>query len=180
MPVVLVTWYGAVAYANWLSEQEGLQKCYGEKGDRGNVNIKANGYRLPTEAEWEYACRAGSTTDYYWGENMNLESYTCLSIDDYCWFNGNSGDMYHPVGQKKPNKFGLFDISGNVWEWCSDWYGDYSPGYVKDPVGPVMGSYRVERSCVFSHGARYCRSAYRHFSSSNCGGVVGFRLVRSN
>ncbi len=175
-PVVDVTWYGAVAYANWLSEQEGLEKCYGEKENRGNVNINANGYRLPTEAEWEYACRAGTTNEYYWGDKMDLDS------GDYCWYWYNSGErgkeMYHPVGQKKPNKYGLYDMSGNVWERCSDWYGDYSSGYVKNPVGPTTGSYRILRGGSIAYlGGGDCRSAERSFDFLNTS--VGFRLVRS-
>ncbi len=169
-PVVMVTWYGAVAYCNWLSENEGLQKCYGEKGDRGKVNIEANGYRLPTEAEWEYACRADSTTAYYWGKEMN---------GDYCWYNKNSGEIYHPAGEKKPNNFGLHDMSGNVWEWCGDWYGNYSSGDLNNPVGPDTGSYRVLRCGGFYNNPEHCRSASRYyFDPDSCDSALGFRLVR--
>jgi len=163
-PVVYVTWYGAVAYCNWLSEEYGYTPGTGK------------GYRLPTEAEWEYACRAGTTNEYYWGDKMDLDS------GDYCWYWYNSGErgkeMYHPVGQKKPNKYGLYDMSGNVWERCSDWYGDYSSGYVKNPVGPTTGSYRILRGGSIAYlGGGDCRSAERNFDFLNTS--VGFRLVRS-
>ncbi|MBP7868311.1 MAG: formylglycine-generating enzyme family protein [Acidobacteria bacterium] len=95
-----------------------------------------NGYRLPTEAEWEYACRAGTTTRFYWGDTLN---------GDYCWYNGNSGGKTHPVGLKPPNAWGLHDMTGNVSEWCEDFEGDYPSGPVVDPMGPRSGDRRVFR-----------------------------------
>jgi len=159
-PVETVSWYEAVDYCNWLSDKEGLSKCYSGSGDSIKLDITKNGYRLPADAEWEYACRGGTTTDYYWGDDMN---------GDYCWYNENSGDELHPVGQKKPNSFGLYDMSGNVAEWCWD----------SNPTSP-SGSYRVYRGGGWNNHEMLCRSGgcfsnapdYRDNS-------IGFRVVRS-
>jgi len=174
-PVVFVSWYGAVAYCNWLSEQEGFIPCYGSKGQRGNspsVWINRNGYRLPTEAEWEYACRGRTATRYYWGNNIN---------SSYCWYWDNSGGNLNEVGQKKPNQFGLYDMSGNICEWCNDWYGPYGDFSQTDPVGPVSGQQRVLRGGSWNFNANNCQSSNRYKiypdSSSN---TMGFRLARSS
>jgi formylglycine-generating enzyme required for sulfatase activity len=110
--------------------------------------------RLPTEAEWEYACRAGSKTRFCFGDARE-------GLGDYAWYNANSGNTTHPVGQKKPNAWGLYDMHGNVFEWCSDWYGEYAAGPAADPTGPATGSDRVLRGgCWFSNPLP-CRSAGR-------------------
>ena len=114
--------------------------------------VGGNAFRLPTEAEWEYACRAGTTGDRYG------------NIDVIAWYYSNSGSTTHPVGQKQANAWGLFDTLGNVWEWCQDWYGDYSAGYQTDPTGPGSGSYRVDRGGSWCDDARLralCRSRRR-------------------
>lgn len=111
-------------------------------------------YRLPTEAEWEYACQAGSTSAYSHGDNE-------AQLGDYAWYDQNSESTTHPVGQKRPNAWGLYDMHGNVWEWCQDWYGDYPQGVVTDPVGPAEGSLRVYRGGSWGRVATGCRSAYR-------------------
>ncbi|RJR08375.1 zinc-ribbon domain-containing protein [Candidatus Parcubacteria bacterium] len=172
-PVVRINWYEVIDYCNWLSDRERLPRCYVGKSDNIVLNISKNGYRLPTEAEWEYACRAGSPTNYYWGNEMN---------GDYCWYDENSGGMYHPVGQKKPNKFGLYDMSGNVFEWCSDWYDKnyYSISLSDDPIGPERGVGRVIRGGSYYGGTDYWRSSGRNYSNpNNYYDVIGFRLVRS-
>ena len=112
-------------------------------------------YRLPTEAEWEYACRAGTTTRFSCGDELDPA---------YAWFGDNSDNETHPVGEKRPNAFGLYDMHGNVWEWCSDWYdGDYYGGSPPaNPTGPSTGSYRVSRGGCWSLSAKYCRSAIRY------------------
>lgn len=135
-PVEQVSWEDAVAFCKALSKKTGRT------------------FRLPTEAEWEYACRAGSTTRYSFGDDAD-------ALSAYAWFEENSDRKTHPVGQKKPNAWGLFDMHGNVWEWCSDWVGEYRNAAVTDPEGPSSGSARILRggSCV--DDARGCRSTYR-------------------
>jgi len=199
-PVVYVSWYGAVAYCNWLSHLYNLTKCYGNI-DRG-IEISEKGYRLPTEAEWEYACRSGSSAQYYWGNNMD---------GSCCWYSDNSSENHHPVGQKKPNTFGLYDMLGNVWEWCNDSNGDYpflfcpscgaknkdenkfcgrcgarllkkrvSENMV-NPVGSVTGVRRIIRGGGWSTIARNCTAAYRILEKpANRYNFLGFRLARTS
>ncbi|MDP2899170.1 MAG: formylglycine-generating enzyme family protein, partial [bacterium] len=157
-PVETVSWHDAQEFARRLSQKE-------------NVT-----YRLPTEAEWEYACRAGTTTEFYWGDDPD-----CREMGDYAWYYYNSGETTHPVGQKKPNARGLYDMSGNVWEWCQDWYADkYSSASQTDPTGPAGGSGRVDRGGGWRSYAFGCRSAWRGWNSpSDRGDGLGFRLVRA-
>lgn len=182
-PVTVVSWYGAVAYCNWLSSQQGLISCYGPIGNRGNdpsVWRTLNGYRLPTEAEWEYACRAEQTAEYYWGDPYPPDP---PNIGNYAWYTTNSGSNAHNVGDKLPNNFGLYDMSGNVYEWCSDWYGSYPSGpsgNVTNPTGPGTGSDRVFRGGSWFDIALYCRSAYRFYSDPKDHlGHAGFRIVKN-
>lgn len=187
-PVVLVSWYGAVAYCNWLSTQHGLTSCYGPINNRGNdpsVWRTLNGYRLPTEAEWEYACRAGQSAEYYWGDPYPPDP---PNIGNYAWYDVNSGGNHHDVGGKLANSYGLYDMSGNVLEWCSDWYSDIdtnppayygiSPG--TNPTGPTSGLNRVIRGGDWHGSPAICRSAYRaDFPTFDHGVTVGFRPVRN-
>lgn len=154
LPAVYITWYGAVAYCNWLSEKEGLTKCYGPKGSRGQPSFWSgqNGYRLPTEAEWEVACRGNTTTKYYWGETMN---------ENYCWHSGNSGGKLHEAGKKGPNSFGLYDMLGNVWEFCSDWFGSTKSGTLNNPTGPPIGSNRIIKGGSYMTQPDGCQSSNR-------------------
>jgi formylglycine-generating enzyme required for sulfatase activity len=134
-PVSGVNWYDAVKYCNWLSEKEGLTPCYNVKGKLTECDFSADGYRLPTEAEWEYAARGGHKSQGYEYAGSN-------SVDDVGWYEGNSGGQTHPVGQKQPNELGLYDMSGNMWEWCWDWYGQdyYASSPASDPTGPSSGT----------------------------------------
>ena len=118
LPANYVTWIDAVRFCNALSEQIGFQACYRIEGDQVEWDREADGYRLPTEAEWEYACRAGTTTRWFFGDDP-------AELGRYAWFTNNSGDRVHPVGEKESNPWGLHDMIGNVWEWCWDWYGEY-------------------------------------------------------
>jgi formylglycine-generating enzyme required for sulfatase activity len=140
-PVEQVSWNDAVEFCRKLSELPAERAA-------GNV------YRLPTEAEWEYACRAGTTTKYSFGNQEKR-------LGNYAWFRENSGVKTHPVGMKLPNALGLFDVHGNVWEWCQDWYESYPRGAVTDPTGAASGSDRVIRGYGWYGIAGGCRSAYR-------------------
>jgi formylglycine-generating enzyme required for sulfatase activity len=159
-PVEQVSWEDAVEFCQKLS-------ALPEEQAAGRV------YRLPTEAEWEYACRAGSTTKYSFGDNDS-------QLEDHAWFGQNSGSKTHPVGEKEPNAWGLYDMHGNVWEWCSDWYGEYPRIAVSDPTGPKEGSLRVSRGGSWTREAALCRSAYRvgNYPSLRTSSL-GFRLALS-
>jgi formylglycine-generating enzyme required for sulfatase activity len=131
-------------------------------------------YRLPTEAEWEYACRAGTTTKYSFGDSES-------QLGDYGWYDKNSGGTTHPVGGKKPNGWGLYDMHGNVFEWCQDWYGDYPSGSTTDPTGAASGSYRVYRGGGWFLISDYCHSAYRFRLTPDYRiSYLGFRVLRSS
>jgi formylglycine-generating enzyme required for sulfatase activity len=140
---------------------------------RLNAKDNANKYRLPTEAEWEYACRAGTDNQFSFGDNVN-------QLGEYAWYRENSNERTHPVAQKKPNPWGLFDMHGNVWEWCQGWYGDYPSGSLTDPKGPSWGASRVLRGGSWIDFPSYLRSAvqiaYHPTGSDN---IVGFRLART-
>jgi len=139
-PVENVSWDDAVVFCRRLSELPAEKAA-------GNV------FRLPTEAEWEYACRAGTTTKYSFGDDES-------DFGEYAWYGDKYGDKHYPVGSKQPNAWGLYDMHGNVWEWCQDLYGDYPSGTVTDPTGAASGSYRVNRGGSWFN-AEGCRSAYR-------------------
>ena len=174
-PVSQVTWNDAVMFCNWLSEQENLKPCYHQDARDGwTLLATGEGYRLPTEAEWEYACRAGSTNEPTSGDGFAW-------LKEHAWFDGNPHGGAQSVAMKPPNEFGLFDMRGNVFEWCHDWYGhDY---YLKsppnDPLGPSTGNVRVQRGGGWSYGAVECHSGFRTYSAaSGRADHRGFRVVR--
>jgi len=172
-PVENVSWFDAVEYCNARSIQEGLTPCYNTTNIQ-ECNFSVNGYRLPTEAEWEYAARGGSNNPDYLYSGSN-------DINSVAWNSSNSGSTSHNVGTKTPNGLGIYDMSGNVWEWCNDRYGSYSSSAQSDPVGPATGSYRVTRGGSWYYSATYCRVAYRYDDyPANSNYNIGFRLARSS
>jgi formylglycine-generating enzyme required for sulfatase activity len=131
-------------------------------------------YRLPTEAEWEYAARGGRKSKGYKFSGSNF-------VENVAWFMDNSGNSIHPVGTKQPNELGIYDMSGNVWEWCYDWYGAYPAAAQSNPIGPSSGTCRVIRGGGWNYGVSRCRVAYRRdIKPDNCGNILGFRLVCSS
>jgi formylglycine-generating enzyme required for sulfatase activity len=145
-----------------------------------SVNKKgANSYRLPTEAEWEYACRAGALTSFFNGEMTALFCHRDPLLDAIGWYCGNSGRMTHPVDERKPNDWGLFGMHGNVCEWCQDWYGAYVATPQIDPPGAAFGPGRVVRGGSWFSNSQNCRSASRFYRPPESrSDFVGFRLVR--
>ncbi len=159
-PVTQITWNDAAAYCAWLSELEQRRAWYRPDGKGGwLVAAHADGYRLPTEAEWEYACRAGTTTQHSFGDDKS-------QLEQHGWFKNNAGGKAQPVALKRPNPFGLFDMHGNAAEWCQDWYDGkwYEKSSPSDPSGPSSGSSRVLRGGYWNNAASYCRSACRYES----------------
>ena len=177
LPVEQVTWAQAASYCNTRSRAEGLKPCYNEQ--TSECDFAADGYRLPTEAEWEYSCRAGTDTDYCFGNDPG-------KLGQYAWYTDNAARKTHPVGRKKPNRWGLYDMHGNVAEWCNDVYdaGYYRTSPAANPRGPADGKQYVLRGGSWSSGAEALRSSYRlgenpGFSDACLArDAIGFRCVR--
>jgi formylglycine-generating enzyme required for sulfatase activity len=183
-PVEMVTWFDAVEFCNTLSGKSNLQPVYTISGTTVNCDWGKNGYRLPTEAEWEYACRATATTAFNCGTTgyTDESDYTDIA-NPLAWWYGNSDEETHEVGKKAANTWGLFDMHGNVTEWCWDWYSAtyYTTGVGagSDPKGPDTGIARVARGGSMVDGERYLRSANRdHSPPGDDQFFIGFRLVR--
>jgi len=189
-PVEQRSWYDAIEFCNALSIREGLSPYYiinkdspdpnnnSEYGDNSKwlvtTNGAANGYRLPTEAQWEYACRAGSTTDWHFGDDAS-------ELANYAWYNENSGNKTHQVGLKLPNAWGLYDMYGNVSEWCWDWYGDMPTSNQTNYTGTFSGNNRVLRGGHYgiSVSDEFIRSSDRSYNNPAFRSIsTGFRLVR--
>mgnify|MGYP002725609624 CR=1 FL=1 len=177
-PVEQMRWSDAVKYCNARSLRDGLKPCYNL--ETWGCDFSANGYRLPTEAEWEFACRAGTTTAYFFGDAPG-------GLTDYAWIDTNAGAQPQPVGQKRPNPWGLHDICGNVWEWCNDFYqvDYYQTAPEENPRGPKTGESKVLRGGAWKFSAECCRSGYRYNENPGyvdvCFGydIYGFRCVRN-
>ncbi len=170
-----------MAYCDWKNLAADIPRAYDHgtwECSGGNV-YSAEGFRLPTEAEWEYACRAGSTTAFANGEITNLHCEDPV-LDLIGWYCGNSEAEIQPVAQLVANDWGLYDMHGNVYEWCNDWTdgSDYAGGLETDPVGG-SGIHRVLRSAGVTYNARICRTAARASTTPEHLNKVGFRLVRS-
>ena len=177
LPVEQITWPQAARFCNARSRLEELKPCYNE--DTGECDFSAAGYRLPTEAEWEYACRAGTATAYSFGNDQR-------ALGDYAWYAENSAKKTHPVGQKRPNAWGLFDMHGNVAEWCQDGYykGYYQVSPEKNPHGPADAKEYVLRGGSWKSTAEAVRSPARLGESPGFSDAclardaIGFRCVR--
>jgi formylglycine-generating enzyme required for sulfatase activity len=179
-PVEQIRWRNAAQYCNTRSQLEGLQPAYDP--NTWECDFGANGYRLPTEAEWEYACRAGTSTTYHFGDNS-------AQLASFAWFKGNCTRGPRPVAHREPNAWGLYDMYGNVWEWCHDFYGEdyYRQSPERDPKGQSQGQTRVVRGGCWNSRPNECRSAYRNYEDpgytdtcfgKDIHGFVGFRCVR--
>jgi len=177
-PVEQVRWSDAVRYCNERSRLEGLEPAYDLK--TWTCRFDADGYRLPTEAEWEYAARAGTSTPYSFGDSD-------AKLQQHAWFKANARGKPKPVGQRRPNAWGLHDVHGNVWEWCNDFYkvDYYLESMKKNPKGPEAGKNKVLRGGCWNSNPDACRSAYRYNENpaytDACFGydIYGFRCVRS-
>jgi hypothetical protein len=183
LPVEYINWYNVIDYCNKRSVKERLTPCYSINGDTspndwssGTIvcDWNANGYRLPTEAEWQYAARGGNQSKGYTFSGSN-------KINDVGWYGDNSDDKTHPVGEKQSNELGIYDMSGNVWEWCWDWYDSYPSGSQNNPKGPDSGNARVRRGGCYNTNDYYCTVTIRgNFSPSSSDSYLGVRLVRTN
>ena len=186
-PADSVTWFSAVEFCNKMSDLEQLPHFYELKNIKRRsigsieraevVTLGGDGYRLLTEAEWEYVCRAGSITPWCFGDQV-------MDVGDYAWYYDNSLSETHPVGEKKPNAWGLFDMHGNVMEWCHDWYGEFyyqqCPDEEENPIGPDGGTSKVLRGGAWQFGVEATRCAYRNSSApESTSSVIGFRVCRN-
>ncbi len=180
-PVDQIRWVDAVRYCNARSRSEGFDPVYDESTWQCDYN--ANGYRLPTEAEWEYAARAGTTTAYFFGDDDS-------KLKLYAWFKKTSTRGTHPVGRRRLNPWGLCDMYGNVWEWCGDYYQEdyYKNSPEKNPPGPTSGKSRVVRGGCWNSRPDNCRSSHRNYENpvftdtcfaKDVNGFIGIRCVRS-
>jgi len=171
-PVIHVSWFDAIQYCNWLSGKEGLHIAYYGTGNTLRCDFESDGYRLLTEAEWEFAARGGNKSMGYKYSGSN-------QIDEVAWYDGNSNKTCN-VGTKLPNELGIYDMNGNVWEWCWDWRGEYGLISQNNPSGPNSGTLRVTRGGSWRVNQEFCRVSCRGYCIPNdtCSDL-GFRVART-
>lgn len=179
VPMTNLSWENAIMYCNWISKTQALEKCYEIKRDSNKFMVtfipNTNGYRLPTEAEWEYAARGGVKSKFYAFSGSN-------DADEVGWSIINSGNRAHAVGQKKPNELGIYDMTGNAMEWCYDWYKEsyYAKSEEDNPIGPKTGVSKVCRGGNFMCRPDVLRNTRRFNLESNASeGLAGIRLVKN-
>ena len=177
-PVENITWYDALQFCNELSKRYNLDTVYSLQNYLADRT--KNGFRLPTEAEWEYACRAGTSTTYFWGDSADVATITQYAV----WHGDVHGAVQlgpNAVRSKIPNQFGLYDMSGNVWEWCNDWYDSLYQSSTENPPGPKIGIYKVVRGCSWNYYQQSClASSMRGINLPNTKlPTLGFRIVRN-
>jgi len=185
LPVESVTWFEAVRYCNARSTKEGLTPAYTIDGENVSWNYEAAGYRLPTEAEWEYACRAETKTPFNTGNSITDKQANCYNR--YGYNNDSSGQITGgskgsavPVNSYPPNRWGLYDMHGNTADWCWDWYGEYGAAAQTNPQGPIDGTLKVYRGGGWNDFPKHIRSAYRAaLPPENASFNLGFRLARN-
>ena len=173
-PVEQVSWSDIRGTGGFIEKLNAYLTSTGQVG--------AGKFRLPTEAEWERAARGGTQTRFSFGDALECDDAcgACASADPYVWWCGNSGSTSHPVGTKQANPYGLFDMHGNLWEWCEDWYGAYGSSAQTNPTGPTTGSSRVFRGGYWTYNLRGARSAFRNYGDPDLRNYgIGFRLARS-
>jgi formylglycine-generating enzyme required for sulfatase activity len=181
-PAVAVSWFDAVHYCNWLSVKEGLRPAYTISGVQVGWDRNANGYRLPTEAEWEYACRAGTTGPFFTGERISTAQ---ANYDGNFPYNYGNRGLFRKAttsaGSFPPNEWGIYDMHGNVWEWCWDFSGRVNTAPSVDPLGPETGARRINRGGSWASSGKNLRSAFRSNDlPETAGASLGFRLARNN
>jgi sulfatase modifying factor 1 len=180
-PVINIQWINAITYCNWKSEREGLERAYEIDYKAEGINVEwkknSNGYRLPTEAEWEYAAKGGP----YIAEVSSKAFYAgSENPDKYAWYSKNSNDMTHPVGEKLPNPLGLYDMAGNVWQFVWDSYGEYPDDPQINPGENRDGKTQLDRGGSFYNSVNYLRSSIRDYSMQGGTGFnIGFRMARN-
>jgi sulfatase modifying factor 1 len=186
-PMAEVSWYGAVAYCNWRSWQEGKEQCYDLS--TWNCDFSKKGYRLATEAEWEYGARGALAGGRFpWGNTISHSQANYYSSSSYSYdvsptrgYHPNWDDVSpytSPGGSFAANGYGLYDMAGNVWEWCNDWYSSYSSASQTNPTGPTSGTYRVLRGGGWYYNAYHCRVARRYYGRPTYRSYyLGFRIV---